>query len=96
MGADGHIVIYDLDKIRKELSQEEIDPLLNSVVYIQKMEGRGYLTEYWGDNLYFDGSSHNDQMAGYEKCDWFIAAEEWNRRWAIIRKYELAKWEVWT
>jgi hypothetical protein len=96
MGADGHIIIYDLDLIKKELTNEEIEPLINSVVYIQTMEGREYLTEYWGDNLCYDGSSYAENMAGHEKYDWFIAADEWNRRWDIIRKHKLTQWEVWT
>ena len=97
MGADGHVMIYDLEKIKTELSDEEIKPLLNSMVYIQEMQGRKYLTLYYGDNLYFDGASWQDMMrTDYKEYDWYVTRDEWERRWGIIRKYLLAEWEVWT
>ena len=58
MGADGHIQIYDLDKIEDEFDEEVVtsffDHFGSSVMYRQQLRGKKYLTRYWGDNLYSD------------------------------------------
>jgi hypothetical protein len=58
MGADGHIRIYDLEKIEKEFGKEVVNSFFDhfgsSIMYRQTLQGRKYLTRYWGDNLYSD------------------------------------------
>ena len=58
MGADGHVGIYSIEKLEKSLDKEDLDLLLkfarSSVCYIHELEGKRYITRYWGDNLWVD------------------------------------------
>ena len=100
MGADGHVFIYDYDKIAEEVGEEAIQKLTNSVVYIHELSGKRYLTEYHGDNMYFCGSDWSDCFgwcSDHDKTqDWYISKEEFEYAWSIVRKHEITEWEVWT
>lgn len=96
MGADGHIDIYDLDKILTELSEKEVKEICDSTVYIQKFENRNLLTFYWGDNIYHDGYSWSDKFSGCENSDFFVNKDEFDRRMKVILKNRITSWEVWT
>lgn len=93
MGADRHIVIYDLKKIRKEVTKEQLDKITCCVVYIQEMNGEEYLTEYIGDNLYYDAQDWSC-VYGYEDAD--ITKKEFDSIWEKINKHRITRWEVWT
>lgn len=59
MGADGHIKIYDYEKIEHAFDTRVINDFFDhfgsSVLYKQTLHGRKYLTRYWGDNIdYYD------------------------------------------
>lgn len=94
MGADGHIIIYDLEQILTEMTRAELDKLLGSQVYMQEMRGKQYLTVYFGDNLCYNAESYKDQWGWCKEPD--ITAEEWDRLWGIVNKHRITEWEVWT
>ena len=56
MGADGHIKIYSMEKLKAKYDDEVIESFFghfsSSTMYKQTLEGRQYLTRYWGDNLW--------------------------------------------
>ena len=58
MGADGHIDIYDLDKLKCKFGHEKaacfVDYFTSSQFYTQILEGRNYISKYYGDNIYCD------------------------------------------
>ncbi len=97
MGADGHISIYDLDAIKKELSNEDLKIVKCAMVYEQNLLGKNYLTVYWGDNIYDNAEDYND-MYGYYKPDGpgYVTREKFDSIWDIIRKHHITNWEVWT
>src|SRR5271154_5385320 len=55
MGADGHIGIYDRAKLEEKYGRIQTDlfleRFLSSVFYAQELNGKSYLTRYWGDNI---------------------------------------------
>jgi hypothetical protein len=98
MGADGHINIYDLDAIEKEVTREELESVTScSQVYRREIFGRRVLTEYYGDNIYSYADSYDD-MFGYTKEDspYYISREKFNSIWDLIKKHKITSWEVWT
>lgn len=94
MGADGHINIYDLDAIRKELTDDEIGVVICSQVYYHEIFGKRVLTEYWGDNLYSYADDYEDRY-GWSKTP-EISKEKFEMIWSVIKKHKVAQWEVWT
>lgn len=55
MGADGHIAIYSVEKLKSKYDDKTIELFFehfgSSVMYRQTLEGKEYITRYWGDNL---------------------------------------------
>lgn len=55
MGADGHIKIYNLEKLKQLFKPSEVEVFLeitlDSTSYVQKLENKEYLTRYYGDNI---------------------------------------------
>lgn len=55
MGADGHIHIYDREKLKQTFSEEDIklfdENILGCTIYLQKMNDKEYITRYTGSNL---------------------------------------------
>lgn len=55
MGADGHIHIYDREKLKQTFSEEDIklfdENILGPTIYLQKMNDKEYITRYTGSNL---------------------------------------------
>lgn len=55
MGADGHIYIYDREKLKQTFSEEDIklfdEHILGCTAYLQKMNDKEYITRYTGSNL---------------------------------------------
>jgi hypothetical protein len=47
MGADGHIRIYDLEAIKKEVTREELDIIRSAMVYEQTMQGQSMQIVTW-------------------------------------------------
>jgi hypothetical protein len=97
MGADGYIVIYDLKKIKEEVTDDELQIILGAQVYIQAMNGEEYLTSYRGSNIYIDAQDWTD-VFGYMKQDdpYYVSKDKFDSIWERIRKHRLALWEVWT
>ena len=97
MGADGHITIYNYEKIKAELGEEPINRVLSSTIYLQEMERRKYLTVYHGDNLYEDDTDWDERFA-YTKPDspYYVDKEKWESWWKTIRNHRITDWEVWT
>ena len=100
MGADGHIDIYDYEKIVAEIGEVALEKLTDSTVYIQELQGKKYLTLYHGDNLYHRGDDWSDRF-GYcnensKNESWYIPKEEFERLWGIIYKHYITSWEIWT
>ena len=58
MGADGHIIIYDVEKLESKYSDEVLEifykEFMSSITYRQKLKDNEYITRYYGDNLYLD------------------------------------------
>ena len=97
MGADGHIAIYDLKEIRKEVTNDELNFILGSQVYIQMFLGNEYLTNYFGDNICFSAEDWSD-VYGFVSKDspYWISMEDFNSIWDRVRKHKITTWEVWT
>ena len=53
MCCEGNIEIYDLTKFKEKYpnASELIDIVKSATVYIQTMQGKEYLTHYYGDNI---------------------------------------------
>ncbi len=87
MGADGHIYIYDFNKLEEILGVGKI--LTGATTYIQTYRGEKLVTDYHGDNLWIHyclacgidaySSEHDDK-----KCN------------DLIKPALIAEWEVWT
>ena len=89
MGADGHIIIWKDEDVRKEWP--DCDDLFSCLPthYEDTLNGIKYHHCYWGDNLYISWSE-----------DWFARDGMDERRIAafanwLYDNYE-AEWEVWT
>lgn len=56
MGADGHIGIYDREKLEAKYDEEVLESFFehlgSSVMYRHKLNGKKYITRYWGDNIW--------------------------------------------
>lgn len=76
MGADGHIRIMDFDKFvrDKALNEEQVnlfeEAISDSLCYLQKLQERILVTDYWGDNLYCRSNLYNIATYGLEKGNW--------------------------
>lgn len=84
MGADGHIVIYDLEKVESILGKKyEIPSTYHT--YIHDFLGKKVITDYTGDNLW----THHCPICGGDDD---MACEHLN----LIKPAFIAVWEVWT
>ena len=96
MGADGHIELYDYDKLirDKDLGDKEDIAFRNiikdSACYYQDFQGRTIITDYHGDNLYCRSLLYEIATSGWVKGNWhdsfyFDAAEK------DCEKYKISK-----
>ncbi len=92
MGADGHVGIYDLKKIKEKVTEKELEYIRCSMVYEHELEGRQYLTVYHGDNIYSDAQDYDDMIYGKSE----MTREQWDDIWKRIRECKITSWEVWT
>jgi hypothetical protein len=87
MGADGHIGIYDLPKLEEKFGRIQTDlfleQFLSSVFYRQELNGKSYLTRYWGDNIQ-DVDSYEVVYNSYSAID-----GKFNEK-----SYSYSEWEV--
>ena len=89
MGADGHINIFDYDKIVEHFGEEKTAKFLVSCynTYIYEIFGHDVMTCYYGDNIYVNWSEDIDEGNDNElkeMLDW------------IEENAQIASWEVWT
>jgi hypothetical protein len=76
MGADGHIRLMDLDKLVRDTNMSDdnlskfIEIIRDSMCYLQKLETRRIITNYWGDNIYSNSLLYNLAYYGYNKGNW--------------------------
>lgn len=82
MGADGHIYIYDLEKLEKILGKKfETD---SAHIYIHDFQGKKVVTQYYGDNL----SWCDCLVCGKPDCE--------EKHDDLIQQAFITHWEIWT
>ena len=95
MGADGHITIFDYDKIEKQFGIKKTEEFLTvtipSATYKQEIFGRKIITRYNGDNFF---AYWEDKDEWYDS---FLSKDEIREmiKWCWDNAY-IDKWEVWT
>lgn len=102
MGADGHIRIFDRDKVEEKLSSEQLKVVYSGDnIYNREIFGRRVITLYFGDNIYARGDYYDDIFPHYryyekgEKPP--VSEEEFDKIWRIMDEECLIDtWEVWT
>ena len=89
MGADGHINIFDYDKIVEHFGEEKAENFRYSCynTYVYKIFGHTVMTCYHGDNMVYQWAEDIDSGSDTElkeMLDW------------IEENAQIATWEVWT
>ena len=95
MGADGHIQIFNYDKVVDLIGEDTLEKLIDSAFYIQELEGKKYLTKYHGDYFEFDSSDWSDKY-GWMKDGVPFTKKEFDDIWSKIFTCRITSWEVWT
>jgi hypothetical protein len=98
MGADGHIQVYDWEKVIEKFPDAG-EKLISSLGYVQTMktpDGKSFtvFSGYYGDNLIYSWCDVGELIA-------YNSSEEYKERvYEIIRWMNenalLFQWEVWT
>ena len=89
MGADGHIDIFDYEKIEKHFGIEKIYDLLAETIntYVREIFGHKIITGYFGDNLVDSWCADIDRGDNEEDQKMI----EW-----MENNAKIDTWEVWT
>ena len=89
MGADGHIDIFDYEKIEKHFGKEKANNFLMNTIntYVHDFLGQKIMTGYYGDNIFDSWCSDREEGDNEELREML----EW-----IEKNAKISTWEVWT
>lgn len=76
MGADGFIIIMDVEKFiaDKNLSEKRFESflelILGSTTYLRKFKGERVITDYVDDNIYTNSVLQELSLHGFDRDEW--------------------------